>query len=529
MAEYVAGRTHLVGLFELIQVSEIHRRDLSLTITEKGRLGKILIQDGNIVDAVCGDLRGDAAVIELFRWVESEFQMVLLTEQVQATIESSNFDLLMAAIQAADEIGQPPLSVAHRVTGPLHLLSPTELLQVFEINHRSALLKLKKNGDQGSVHLRDGRAVHAVRGEVQGDEAVFDMLTWLHGNFEISFAKGDVPETIIESIPSLVMEGMRRIDEFKLQEEDEEKKREELSAKTLKELEQGRLSTPMRIALAKRYLPRGGAMPVEKLLELVKDPNMEVRQQALDSLADMPTIVLRAIMEDTDTPDPVFYHIAPKFADDMDITRAVLENPAVSDVTIARIASRATPEVLALLKERKERIGQSQEISEAISRNEERGAMKPVDKKETAKKERKKGTLSSQLSKMKFSEKLFMATKGSDSERMVLVRSPDKRLGLAVLQSPKTTLKQVESIASMKSVNAEVLEEIAGRNEWTNQYPIAKAIVTNPKTPAHAAASLVRKLRDQDLKKISKDRNLHESVRSQALRKLTASEQKRKG
>ncbi|MEW6358036.1 MAG: DUF4388 domain-containing protein [Planctomycetota bacterium] len=528
MAEHVIGRTYLAGLFELIQIFEIHRRDVQLAITERGRRGTVSIRDGVLLDAECGDLRGNEAVIELFRWVESDFELVGLTDAPKRTIQGSNFDILMAGLQASEGFEAPSLSVAHHITGPLDLFSSTELLQLFEMNHRNAVLRLKKNGDSGLVHVRGGRAVHAKLGDTEGDEAVFAMLTWLHGRFDVEVVKGDVPETITESISGLIMEGMRRVDEQRLQEDEEIKKREELSARTLKELEEGRLSAPMRIALAKRYLPRGGFMPVEKLIELVTDPNMEVRQQALESLAELPCVVIRAVLEHMDTPDPIFYHVAPKFADDREVVIAVMENPVASDVAIARMAARATPETLHIIKEYKNRIERSEEIKAAIARNEGLGAKKPVDKKETKKKEKKKGTLTSQLSSMKFSEKLFMAKKGSDSERMVLVRSPDRRLGLAVLASPKTTAGQVASIASMKSVNAEVLEEIASRSEWTNQYPIAKALVLNPKTPPHAASSLVKKLRDMDLKKLAKDRNIHESVRNQARRFMKAVEEKRK-
>ncbi|NOZ19547.1 MAG: DUF4388 domain-containing protein [Planctomycetes bacterium] len=528
MAEHVIGRTYLAGLFELVQIFEIHRRDIRLAITERGRRGDIFIQDGVLTDAQCDNLRGNEAVIELFHWVESDFELVELTEEPKRTIRGSNFDILMAGLQASEGIEAPSLSVAHHIKGPLDLLSATEILQLFEMNHRNAVLRLEKNGETGIVHLRSGRAVHAKLGETEGDEAIFELLTWLHGGFEIEVAKGDVPETVIESISGLVMEGMRRVDEQRLQEEEDVKKREELSAKTLKELEEGKLSAPMRIALAKRYLPRGGSMPVENLIELVTDPNMEVRQQALESISELPSVVIRAVMEDMGTPDPVFYHVAPKFADEREVVTAVMENPSCSDVAIARVAARATPETLSVLKEYKDRIAQSEEIKAAIARNEGLGAKKPVDKKQTKKKAKKRGTLTSQLANMKFSEKIFMAKKGSDSERMILVRNPDRRLGLAVLESPKTTAGQVESIASMKSVNTEVLEEIASRNEWTNQYPIAKAIVLNPKTPGHAAAPLVKKLRDIDLKKLARDRNVHESVRNQAKRRMKALEQKRK-
>jgi len=212
MAQHVIGKTHFAGLFELIQVCGVHRRDVSLITTQKGRVGTILIKDGELCDAVCGDLRGEAAIHEIFRWTDSTFELVPLRERVERTLPASNAAILIKAAEQLRHAPSPGFGPTDRMAGPLELLSPTELLQLFEINGRSALLKLKRDGETGYIHFRRGRVVHATRGRIYGDEAVLDLLLWEEGEFRIEFDEDEVIATVSASIPALVMEASRRLD-----------------------------------------------------------------------------------------------------------------------------------------------------------------------------------------------------------------------------------------------------------------------------------------------------------------------------
>lgn len=213
MAENVAGRTRLAGLFELIQVCETHRRNVAISVNQKNRLGRIFIQDGILADAVYDDMRGDDAVVEILRWLESYFELLPLRGPVERTIRSSTVNLLIAALKGMGHVDLPASRTADTIVGSLGLLSSTELLQLYEMNHRSAFMMLRNDAGVGTVHLRDGKAIHATLGQTQGDDAVLGLLLWQHGYFRIRYSEEYVFRTVTDPIRSLVMEATRRSDE----------------------------------------------------------------------------------------------------------------------------------------------------------------------------------------------------------------------------------------------------------------------------------------------------------------------------
>jgi len=529
----VTGRTQFADLRSLIQVTEINRRNCVINVTERGKVGRIYIYDGRVYSAEADGQRGEEAFYQLFTWYESNFELDLVEEEPEREIETNNFTLLLRAAQFAQEPSEMTGKAAWTISGTLDVLSPFEIFQLFELNHNPARARISsEKGDRATVVFRVGRAVHAVCEPLEAEEAVYKTLTWNKGQFIIEYFTGKIDETITETIPFLITEAARRIDEQRLRAEREAKKAAELAQKTLRELEQGKLTPEQRVALAKRYLPLGSTAPVESILKLLNDPDIRVREQAIETIKKLPDPVVKGILFDPEASDTLLYHLGPRFADDEELCEAMLRNPNISDVTIARIAVRASAPVLRLMKELLgERVSSSPHIMAAISRNERTGPRETEPEKaekQESEERKKKGTLQSHLKDLSLADKLFLAMKGTPTQRMVLVRNPEKRVALAVLDSPQITAGEVETIAKMKSVNPEVLAEIASRTEWSNQYPIAKALVMNPKTPPAAAVPLVRKLRDCDLRPILRDRNLHETIRAAARKRMRVLEQKRK-
>jgi len=217
MPDHVRGRTRLAGLFELIQVSEMHRRTVALTVSHKTRQGKIFIQDGVLCDASYAHLRGDDAIVEILRWIESFFELAPMRQKVKRTINSPTVNLLISALKGMGHVELPSSRSEDSIIGPLELMSATEILQLFEMNHRNAFIMLRRNGAVGTVHLRDGKAVNAAVGQSQGNEALIKLLTWRDGHFRVRFAEEYVLSNITDSIHSLVMEATRRLDEQKMQ------------------------------------------------------------------------------------------------------------------------------------------------------------------------------------------------------------------------------------------------------------------------------------------------------------------------
>ena len=312
MAENIMGRTHFAGLFELIQVCSVHRRDVEITFTQSGNTATLHIQDGQLCDASCDDFRGDDAVYEIFRWSDSFFELVPLSGEVERTIIGSNTEILMHAAEETANLGRKHFGPGDRIAGPLDVLSTTELLQLFEINCRNALLRLKNDGRIGNIHLREGRAVHATLDDAEGDRAVLDLLLWPEGDFVVEFAEEFVPETVIDSISGLVMEGSRRIDLLAHIAEEERKTRKEVADQMVRQLEEADLGAEDRILLAKSYQPPGKSMAVVDLLELVTHTNENVRRNALENISHLPPPILKAILEDKNTPNAVRYCVSPE-------------------------------------------------------------------------------------------------------------------------------------------------------------------------------------------------------------------------
>src|SRR5262245_55472127 len=76
------------------------------------------------------------------------------------------------------------------------------------------------------------------------------------------------------------------------------------------------------------------------------------------------------------------------------------------------------------------------------------------------------------LAAMNVPQRLKRATKGTREERTILIRDPNKMIGVAVLSSPKLTTSEVEAIARMANVSDEILRIIALNRGWMKNYNV---------------------------------------------------------
>ncbi|HZT57805.1 MAG TPA: hypothetical protein VFA21_04180 [Pyrinomonadaceae bacterium] len=122
---------------------------------------------------------------------------------------------------------------------------------------------------------------------------------------------------------------------------------------------------------------------------------------------------------------------------------------------------------------------------------------------------------------MKVKDRMKLAMKGDREARSILIRDSNRIVAQGVINNPRITDQEVESIASMRTVSDEVLRLIAMNRAWARQYPIIHNLARNPRTPLPTAMQILPRLQSRDLKSISQNRNVPEAVRRQALR-LTA-------
>ncbi len=104
-------------------------------------------------------------------------------------------------------------------TGLLSEMGPIDLLSTIDLGRKSGVLEIE-GASKGTIWFRDGRVVDAKCGNYAGANAVYRMLVWNDGRFEIKFGSCTVDDAIDMSTQGMLMEGMRRLDEWqRLQEQ----------------------------------------------------------------------------------------------------------------------------------------------------------------------------------------------------------------------------------------------------------------------------------------------------------------------
>src|SRR5271165_1012358 len=99
------------------------------------------------------------------------------------------------------------------VRGNLSQMNVIDLMQSLEMGRKSCQLKLNNEGEKCEVFFVEGQVKHATYGSLSGDEAVFKVLRWTGGNFELNFEGKTDQETTKLNTQGLLMEGLRLLDE----------------------------------------------------------------------------------------------------------------------------------------------------------------------------------------------------------------------------------------------------------------------------------------------------------------------------
>src|SRR5579864_7431681 len=99
------------------------------------------------------------------------------------------------------------------VRGNLSQMNVIDLMQSLEMGRKRCQLSLSNEGDKCEVLFAEGQVKHATYGELVGDPAVFKVLRWTGGNFELNFEGKTDQETTKLNTQGLLMEGLRLLDE----------------------------------------------------------------------------------------------------------------------------------------------------------------------------------------------------------------------------------------------------------------------------------------------------------------------------
>ena len=98
-----------------------------------------------------------------------------------------------------------------------------------------------------------------------------------------------------------------------------------------------------------------------------------------------------------------------------------------------------------------------------------------------------------------------------------------------MLDSRKISDGEVEKFATQKNVLEAVLRAIIMKRRFAKNYAIVRNLVFNPRTPLDVALGLMKNLLAGDLKHLSGNKEVSETVRKLALRMLQQKNETKKG
>ena len=96
--------------------------------------------------------------------------------------------------------------------GELKDLSIVELVQMLNLNKKSGVLIIEGNG-RGEIYLKDGHLVGAKTDDKEGEEAVYEMVTYDKGTFNFEVSDKAFPVNITNGTMNVIMEACRIMDE----------------------------------------------------------------------------------------------------------------------------------------------------------------------------------------------------------------------------------------------------------------------------------------------------------------------------
>jgi hypothetical protein len=274
----------------------------------------------------------------------------------------------------------------------------------------------------------------------------------------------------------------------------------------------------------------------ELLVILSKDSDTRIAERAVSALQAVPIEAFVAALARSDAAPQLFDYSREHFIEKPEIARALIANlgcpiHSIIDALIRLPADevKALADDMGLLSMRPE-LGAALLTSTALGPEQrhlleelEHGAPPDMESLAEAVKDAeedptKRQSLLQRLSKMSVTQRMQLAFKGGREERMALIRDSARLVQRAVMQSPKLTEREVEGFASITSLTEEVLRLISTSRSYRKNYTIAKNLCFNPKTPLDVSLHLLPRILTNDLKTMTTNKNIPETLRTTALK-----------
>jgi hypothetical protein len=274
---------------------------------------------------------------------------------------------------------------------------------------------------------------------------------------------------------------------------------------------------------------------VEVLAILAADPDPSVAERALNVLLAQPVDHFIKALERSDSDPLLFRYCAENIGPRPGIADALAKNAGCPTSYVTRMAGGLTIHGIQALLDNLERFSEDPALVTAVLQSsaptaEQRllldemtkGTLSVAELEEAAAEiepdAARRETLMQRVAHMSVAQRLSMALKGGKTERLMLIRDPNKLVQRSVLQSPKLTDSEVEGFAAMTNLSKEVLRTIAGLRNFMKNYIVVKNLINNPKTPLDISLHLFPRLTATDLMKLTTNKNIPETLRTSAVK-----------
>ncbi|BDG07238.1 hypothetical protein [Anaeromyxobacter paludicola] len=344
----------------------------------------------------------------------------------------------------------------------------------------------------------------------------------------------------------------------------------------------------LRMMGAKGLVPAVAAPDLAVMLFFLSfDEDPGVREAAARTAAGLPDRIFGVALRAEGLPGPVLDWLSRELGANEGALELVLLNPATSDETVARLAAEVSQRLTEIVRQNELRLLRHDEIIRQLCRNpnalastvdgacdfcvrngltlldvpqlvaahrrvhgvdpaaaepqdtatgllgeyghvlaeEEPAAPAGPPRPEDPAKAAEKLNITQRILKMSVSQKIKLATLGNKEARTILLRDSNKLVCMAAATSPRITDLEILGLANSRTVNADVLRYVYTNREFLRTYPIKLALVKNPKVPLPTALKMLFSLQEKDIKELSRDRNVPQTIQSQAKAFLMKKEQ----
>jgi hypothetical protein len=273
----------------------------------------------------------------------------------------------------------------------------------------------------------------------------------------------------------------------------------------------------------------------ELLAVLATDNDSSISERAQNALLTQPVENFLAACARGDADARLFAYCADNLGTKPGIADALAKNAACPTACVSRVAQHLTPQGIQALLENLERFVSDPQLVIAVAGSTtatveqrdllgemQKGAVAMAEIEESAAEAEpdpvKRETLMQRVAHMNVVQRMTLALKGGKSERLLLIRDPNKLVQRCVLQSPRLTDIEVEAFACMTNLTAEILRTISLTRVFMKNYSVVRNLVNNPKTPLDVSLHLFPRLTATDLVKLTANKNVPETLRSAAIK-----------